>query len=400
MIYEESENIRITGNSPQWQATYSWERFDGPLTLVIDGCKIMHGCTSAFDDLTEDLVIMDQCKAYRKGHGAMIGKSGRMPIGAETSYKVSHRYSNNALKVVKDFFVPRGVMIKKAIAIDTLILDDGFVELCEYSTDLNKSEWRKVTERMQWSSTPTILCMRHKNGIVLEIGLGNDLWRWNEGFLGNGDSSMTLERTKNGIVVTRRAAVVDAETTLTARSYRFSWYLAWGIAGTSDDVPAKNGVALTHRPNGDVAMGALAASLADCDSALISLDVEKVPLPAQLCKNGQKHPCFASNQTIKRLKRIIRQLSCLQFEGDKTLRFENLRPGECRQSNHVHGKGERLHWDMNSILDFALWTRQTLGNDWRLIHDAVVDIPSLTGAFVPTDHIEPPIQYEFDSDVS
>ena len=188
MIHEEHEEIRITGGSPEWQAIYSWERFDGPLKLIVDGTDVITGCSTRFDDLAEDLVMVDQCKAYRKGHGAMVGKSGRMPIGAETSYKVSHRYSNNALKVVKDFFVPRGVTVENEIVIDALTLDGGFKEYQVHFDALEPSEWTSIGEGVNWSDAPIILCLKHETGIILEIGKGNDLWRWSEGFVQGDDS--------------------------------------------------------------------------------------------------------------------------------------------------------------------------------------------------------------------
>lgn len=85
----------------------------------------------------------------------------------------------------------------------------------------------------------------------------------------------------------------------------------------------------------------------------------------------------------KAARRIIRRIAALGPEGD--LRIRGLIPGPCWDATHLDkaGPGPRLHWDMSAILDFAEWTRQQLGPDWRIAADPEIwgEHPAMAGLF-------------------
>ena len=84
---------------------------------------------------------------------------------------------------------------------------------------------------------------------------------------------------------------------------------------------------------------------------------------------------------ITRLKRIIRQLAASSQTG--CLRIRGLTPGLCLDGSHCAKKGEKLHWDLHSILTFTAWASNCLGEDWKIAFAPTngwqAELPSLTG---------------------
>jgi hypothetical protein len=167
------------------------------------------------------------------------------------------------------------------------------------------------------------------------------------------------------------------------RQYRLNWYLAWQRPG--DKAPKV--------PKGDV-LDLAAASPADIranEGGVFRLDPALVGV-AEACLRQETSeafirgdaptaPCWQSNGTQKALRKLVRPLIALDTPG--TLVVGPLDPAACWVPNHFDRNQQRglPHWDLCSILDFAVWARQGLGPEWTIVPDSAMaaTLPSMAG---------------------
>ena len=245
-----------------------------------------------------------------------------------------------------------------------------------------------------------MILLRNTDGLTFEVGFGNDLWRWQKGMLrGLGENVYQVSINQGSVLIDRIVSKNTPEETIPeSRCYRFNWYCAWGKDEDLKDPIPSDGYVLNTRPNGDLAVGALVKHLQENPDTELVLDFHKLVFPeTAYATNGQ--PCFAANTTIKRIKKLFRKLTpVLEEFGYPKLMFRNFTPKSCKEGQHVSRPGETLHWDLSSLLELALWIRQAVNEDQKLIIENKLGLPSLAGMFELSDHEVPPIQYYYDPD--
>lgn len=108
--------------------------------------------------------------------------------------------------------------------------------------------------------------------------------------------------------------------------------------------------------------------------------------PQLIRESRQAMPCWESAAVQKRLRRAVRRVAQTCSSG--TFIFGPLLPGVCWDAGHLgrNVPDGLVHWDLPAMLDFSVWCRQTLGEDWTLAGDAVgifQEFPSMRQLFSP-----------------
>ncbi len=396
MLDRDGAQIIITGRGRLWAAHYELNNLAGPRLLEHRGTPLLNSCCCCFNDQDDTVALAEAVRASRKGKAAIISGAGRLPSGVGLSH--THRYAEGFARFVTDVKVPRATVLKTRVSIGSLELTGDFPAWRLLDENCRLTKWEELGETpLTWPRHPPALILRRSDGLEVEIGLGNDLWRWASGLRPGTDNQghYELRRSGAGVVFERSPSVAAVEFTPRPRSYRFSWYLAWSL--DPETYPPAGGSALEPRwrPNGDLDLGALRQTLKSEPGGILELDLARMAWPDSLRRQTSPHPCLASKNVRKRLRRIVRQLAAFE-PGEFPIRFRGLSPGLCDRASHLERRGQRQHWDMAAILEFALWTRQCLGDDRLILNDAGdLDCPSQQNLFAVSDHDVEPVTYEY-----
>lgn len=208
-----------------------------------------------------------------------------------------------------------------------------------------------------------VAVLESEKGERLEVGTGDDVWRWSSAERLGGTSSFSIEQTKDGVMIKRDVLRLEDPSAFPARDWRFKWYFAWDS-------------------------GKKATKKAISENAGITFDLRKSkwPDPAKIIFAGQirKEVCFCAHISQKRFKKIVRSAS---EQSGQTVKFVNIEPHLCEENSHT-GKTnmeKTVHWDMMKMLDLRLWAEKQLRKtDSELILELPEDsifksMPSWTG---------------------
>ena len=256
--------------------------------------------------------------------------------------------------------------------------------------DYKLSAWAPCTT-IEFKKLPLLVILKNKAGHCLEIGTGSDIWRWNNGLdIEEIKQSYKLSFEDSTVVYERIINDVDEETELTARSYRFTWFLAWSYNQPENEMGESLECPLSE--NGEVDTKKLRDELTE--HMAICLDLEKINVDQKSLKTNQSI-CLAKRKNMSRLKSMIRKIIS-NSAATNQLVIRNLNPGICSNGTHLDRKTEHLHWDYPQILDLAAWTRHQCPE--REIVCEPISIPSQTAIFQQTNHEQNEIDYEYNED--
>jgi hypothetical protein len=305
-----------------------------------------------------------------------------LPFGTEPTISRSYEFAFNHCKVTSDIDIRKGVSAEK-LSIDSLFIPGdwkkaGLLKAAE--NGVMEIEWKALeNDKIFFESDKTFLAavFEDSDGFLLEIGTGNDLWRWNSASVSGIKSSFKIRITDKGIILDRDVFMWETETPVPPRNWRFHWYFAWQEKNAKTEKAQL--LKVLPFPEKDIipAKGKTAAY----DFSTVTLSASsKVRYNGTLTKTQ----CLQDNATQNYLKKIIR--SAIQKSNKYKISFCNLAPHLCDEPAHLErpGKDTLLHWDIVSILDYALWAnRQIIKGDSQLFiipdTEDLKQLPSLAG---------------------
>lgn len=403
MRNEDANQIEIVGSN--WTAVHPRSAVSGPRSLRVDNVEILHDCVCAVGVMDDSSAVVDSVRGSRRANTDVVVVTGTLPFGSEIEFLHTYRYGNGFVRVITDLKIPRGTPAATSVEVGTLTLPGTWqrYRIVESQNDaLTLTDWQALpAEEIIWEQAPLALILEHESGVQLEIGTGNDLWRWAKGVRDAGNSSRyVLSRTPTGLSFTRNVTFTSEPIEIRPRTYRFTWYLAW-IAATESPAPApESTIAPKTVDGGSLDIPDLQRQLLDNPNATIELDMWAFDWPASLLHDprpaGENNPCLASSAVITRLRRIVRQLAAMENQ-DFPIVFRHLIPGVCTRGRHVDRKRPILHWDMSDLREFGLWARNCLGDDRQLFCSNKLDSPAMNDVFgiLPVDDDTlPPFIYD------
>ncbi len=401
----------ILGNQGLWKAVHEPNSVSGPSVLTLNSIPIFNGCECEFGDLSDKVALIDSIKEWRKGNILHLKLQSHIPFGSRTKLIQSYRYYNGILRITTDFVIPKHTLIPKYVAIGSFTLPG---EWLGYRVITNKTGTQievsklndlttlcpKSTLIKSWESHPVALVFKHKTGIEFEIGLGTDLWRWNNGFLiSNNNAKYTLTFVDNKIRFQRLVSISEGDLEPVPRRYTFNWYLSWSMNQHSNPLNGLTLMNLEYNSKQELNISWLNQETENITSNYaLNFDLGKIDwrLSQKRIFDDEisNSPCFAASSTIKHLKRIIRQISSLK-NNNIPIYITGISPGLCNCGRHVFKKRSCIHWDMASIIEFAAWTRKMLGEKRHIMFNyAKFKTPSMQQLFIESD-----IKYESTSKI-
>lgn len=388
MIHSESNKTVIEHPDFAWQARHDSDRFGGPREIRVGGDCIVRDVDFYVDDFTCDMAVLENFKAFRKGGTAVVTASGHFPFGGQLGFTQTCRYAANHVRVSLDVNWRPGCGVRRHFGVGSLFLPGRWLRYfclppCQHLAEGKSAEWHTIPEAVpgsgmigHWHRPPLALVFEREDGTRVEVGTGSDIWRWerNLGF-GPEAASYKIMLEADGLRFLREPLMTCEEVFPEKGQYRFTWYMAWGHPGIFSGSPD------------DSAGHSEDVSRRQVRLDLLGLDIpghcRRLTQPVADGEFREQPPCWSANPVQKAARRMIRKLAGSEESGDLIL--EGLNPGPCWDAVHV-GRGPRRflpHWDMDSLLDFAVWTRQVLGHDWRIQARCPdgLPLPSVQGLF-------------------
>lgn len=431
-----ADTLCVAPPDDSWTLLYPASHPGGPLSFRLGTDELLRDCGCRVDDLADAAGIATEARCRRRGVTALVTQAGYYPFGRQISFRANTFHGARHLRRVVDVRWPGGAVVRRQFDLDSLRLPGPWARLLVLpsgppAAGTPAPAWQPLpaaagtgeVRLALWPRPPLALVFERPDGTRLEIGTGVDLWRWEAALgAGAGTGRFALFQDAGGLRLERVPLAPAAEFAPAGRDYRFSWYAAWQTAAEAAVPPPPIPAGLERlrfRDNGDAVLPGTPAPgrrrrpakkpaapppppcyLVDF-TAMPGLPAEAhhAPSPAAYCR-GERGPglCWESGVVQKHARRLIRQLAGRGGTAG-TLVFRGLDPAPCWDPAHVDRQNPNglAHWDITGILDFAEWTRQTLGPAWTLAAEPAAGAPPrpvLAGLFAPPAFTAVPLASE------
>lgn len=371
-----NEDVVITHPQGGWSAVHDLQVPGGPVRLAVGLHPLLEGFHNRLNEYTDEHLLVDRCKVFRKSGSAVFHGEGHVPSGPESGWRNVVRYAGNTARVTCDFSWKAGTVLDSGVEIGSLTLPGMWekVQVLSINPDSSvigapESHRLQIGKSVRFPEFPLALLFFSVHGGRLEVGFGDDLWRWQHGLgVVQGGGGIRLECRKEGVMLHRIVALAPnspEDPAPLARDYRFTSYLAWRAPQLDklSDVTGSHPLSLL---SGELSRPALE----ECGSVpSLSLDFDELPLPhqarRQLVGGAPGALCWESRITQKAVRKVTRQLAEYASEGQLLIRGGAI-PGLCSDAVHCARKSPALHWDMLALIDTFSWMQQRLGNGWRI----------------------------------
>ncbi len=276
-----------------------------------------------------------------------------MPFGSEPSITRKCEMAGNHVVITTDFDLRSRIEVG-SLEIDNLIIKGtwakiGIMKISSPVPGLADMQWHDVSGRenfrIELTQIPLLLVLENCDGFKIEIGSGDDLWRWtNISVFPEARQSMVLEKADDGISLIRKVACWDLDTAIIPRKYRFSWYFAW----------EKPGRKYLKRLQNDDAK----------DMEYFRFPEGDVPQQLAAFHEGRNLgvSCYHSPSVSGIFRDLIRSFAGSAKGGDIVL--ANLSVPLCENAAHLERpqKQQLLHWNMTRLFTHWLWANKQLKN--------------------------------------
>ena len=409
MITEEDGTVTLS-HPDGWRAVHDEKYGPGPTSVSLLGTRVLRNPSVYVDEMAGDSAVLESQRFHRKAGTALVESKWTFPFGREVRFAQTCRYAANHVRITIDVHWPRGALVKRHFGLGTLFLPGKWDAISWIAPAAALTENFTVEHRTvpaspasgkmlaHWHRPPLAVVFQSESGMHVEIGTGNDLWRWEKGMESGLDSgSYKILYEADGLRFVREPLMCCAPYSPPGRTYRFTWYAAWSVpAGVQQEADGDEGELLQFSTDRDVSsFGRFDTESVEvrAGGVLLVLDLQRIKWPVEFCRcpsaasfirgNRSSAPCWHHNGLQKNLRRIIRQIKEHFPAGH--LRIRNASPGICWDPAHL-SKSEANglpHWDMGALLDFSEWTRQQLGRHWTFAFDCddLLQFPSLNGLF-------------------
>ena len=380
--------IHASPRDRSWELTFDARRGAALDALTVNGRMVARRSSFYVDDVPDAAGVPGRSREFRRTGAAVVSGATVLPVGAEVGLARTWRIAGNHARVTADLKWPRGAPVQRHFGLDGLLLPGEWTtmhcipplqHMIEGAAPSDRDLPEFGGERVMiahWHRPPLAIVLRDAAGFAVEVGTGDDVWRWEQS-LGYGpeSGSYKLFRVADGVEFVREPLMCCEEFEPAGREYRFTWHLAW--SGPAMPVPDAEAPAAED-----------GASVADLD--LDSMDWHHSARRRGLAgeADGEGMPCFAGAVAQKAFRRRIRQLAEAPEPGG--LSIHGIGPGPCVVPAHVRrgaASADLPHWDLHALMALSEWSRQTLGPDWsvRVTPRGIGrDLPSVQGLFRPS----------------
>jgi len=359
-----------------------------------------------FEVLPVNFGVVDESVGYYKKfreHSMMIADGSSveleniLPLGSEPKIVKNYELMGNHIKLITDVQTPNGFSADR-LSVDSMSFDRALYR--RYAiVNFPKSGDSELGDKIVWNDLPEgdivlfsepepfmVFLLESVDGQVIEVGTGDDFWRWciSKDYPGT-TAEFKLEIINNKIVLVRNIIVLDSsgEMQLDCRNWRFKWYIAWETKVERDEelLPPEKRYELGIKSG---------KSFYDADEVAkpdftFMKDGWRKDSKVLINKKETENVCFHSNSVRNYYRHLVR--SALNRYPNDDISITGLRPHFCDVASHLNRKEREslLHWDILALFDFWTWgNKQTAKNEQKLrlfikSDNLIEDLPSMRG---------------------
>lgn len=399
---QENRKMELTHPKADWVVEYTDGRAVGPRKIESQGSTLVSFVHCRIDGVNDDELNTKKARHFHKGGCAVFEGDGEFPTASSTiRLRQIQHLAANTIRATYDFNWPKATPLKSGLEVGSMVLAGAWKRYFTIDSETTQADWKEIPETLSsplvLTPLPTAIILEDGKGRRLEVGLGDDLWRWNKGLNGeflHATGRIEITRSGNRMTLRRYVAFCDAAAEAKAaaalakdprfqpgedgapapaipvsqpeaRSYRFTSYIAWSTPELSQATANLDDAKELSFAGPD---GLNPEDLKNLgDTPKLALDLSTMPLDDASRHNGKKGslPCWQSRKTQTFFRRVIRQIAGQAQDG--TLILKNLTPGFCDVPSHETRRSNAAHWDLPTILDTLIWTRQILGDGWTIL---------------------------------
>lgn len=358
----------------------------GKMVLNMLGEDLLETRPIEFGAITESLGYLKKFCSHQSMDFASYGAESQtvIPMGAEPCINRTMTCASNHAKIVTDIETKQGFPISK-MSVDSLNLKGvwkryAILDVPE-GCELPAVEWKDIeadTELYNSDKPFLIALFENESGHVIEVGNGDDLWRWQASAgLEGATSSFVIKSGENGITVDRDVMVFEERTQLHTQVWRFKWYVAWDMKADSYSTPS------CPKEIVELAATGKQADYSEENGFSAPVDGWNELSLVEVNGKGQSVPCMETKGARNFYRKWLR--STAKTFKDDTLYLCGINPHVCTAGRHVSKADERLHWDILSIFDFWEWgNKQMVKHEGRFAvvpskDSAAYALPSMRG---------------------
>ncbi len=290
-----------------------------------------------------------------------------LPFGSEPAVCKTIDFINNYAKITTDLQL-KGAFPMNKISFGKVVLKAKWTKYAIvdlYSQKIETLSWNKINDvsELYSSSIPfRVMLLETEDGTRLEIGTGDDIWRWLGAKDKNANSLFSVTKEGDTITINRDTYLWDEETTFSSQNIRFNWYFSWVL---KDDLSEN---IYQNKEIKSLPTAKDKSSWNNFSNYIWRLDtIENENWLSSINGESSDDICMSSS-VIKRLKKVIRSIKSNANEDIFCL--VGITPQLCDNPSHLERKQKKqlLHWNINKILDFYLWaTKQLLDKNSQLV---------------------------------
>ncbi|MCP3968377.1 MAG: hypothetical protein GY750_02620 [Lentisphaerae bacterium] len=324
--------------SDEWQAKFLPEP-ETILSFNHGGREIMRLLPAEINDFKESQCIIKKARTHitEDGLSSKFDSETVIPFGSEPSIKRSAEFADGFAKVIMDIRPGKHDQIRY-LKTDSIVLNGPWkkIAICRIpvaGSALPELEWQELSAEdsvLFDAGYPFLNCvLEDENGFRFEVGLGDDLWRWNSAAtLELCSGNFKVSGSNESITIDRAPIVFEKDAEADKRSWRFKWYFAWSKAPASKLVP----------------------------SDAIIIDGAKLDVPAAaLNSSTQGAICHMSAPSRRTFRKSLR--SGFSANDNSTFIITGVEPHTCNTASHLDrpGNSSLTHWDVWDIAEFYVW---------------------------------------------
>lgn len=394
----EAQDIVVRHEKLDWEAEFC-DVFGGPVEVRYEGKPLLKNYRFYVDDLDNHYAVTKKQRRFHRGGSAVVTSEGYFPFGSELSFSQTCRFAMNYFRITFDLRWLRGTLVKRHFGLGCLELPGKFVRYwclpaALHQVEGKQAEWIELPvasdEKVMvghWHRPPLALVFERDDGVLIEVGTGSDLWRWEEN-LGAGPEtgSYKIFLTQEGITYSREPLMTCTPFTPDARPYRFTSHIAWGKKQDLVVRNFENTSKITFSQNLEPQIAEVPQDKNICyevDFSAIKWNEAALhvhPVLPEMKMETTSTPCWEDDLVQKSARRLIRKLQKMSDFQTATLVITGVDLACCWNSSHLErGKNATLlHWDINAFLDFVVWLKQQLGLNWQVEVKTKTEMPLIS----------------------
>ncbi len=351
-------------SSGDWTASFN----------TVSGQKMIFSCAGrellslsgmVFGKIEEASGYCVKCKQHESID--LLNKSAEIvnviPFGSEPQIVRQFEFAGNHAKITTDFEL-KAPMEAESFEIDNILARGswtkiGILKIHKPLPETSDIEWHPISKESGWKlvieDIPLVILFEGNDGTRLEIGTGDDIWRWRQTeTFAETTASIIFEKASGGISVRRVFAKWRETGIIAPRKYRFTWYFSW-------EIPDKKYFICSGDKFSEFSFSGK-NKVSPAGTRCFKFPETDLPelFTAKFADNPTGAPCFHSSPVSGLFRDWVR--SAAAIKDGKPLVLGNLKVSLCDLASHLERpqKQKLLHWNMIRIFDFYLWANKQL----------------------------------------